>query len=196
MVHVLRFMCYLMCNSGCLMDDLYLSHTEWTFLFYLFFSWSHSREIHSNRAMEAKVNWSEREIFQDNLACCLPANNQSPSEVFSGSQCHTLSQTSQFVFFFFSWGKLVFTVVPGIQGGLKKSELLLFLSSLWHLSFLCFPFPLFSLGFYGPGVFQSDLQDADFGLAQWGGSAPGPQTRTSLYRLGFCPRHRSHETDE
>lgn len=101
MVHVLRFMCYLMCNSGCLTDDLYLSHTEWTFLFYLFFSWSHSREIHSNRAMEAKVNWSEREIFQDNLACCLPANNQSPSEVFSGSQCHTLSQTSQFVFFFF-----------------------------------------------------------------------------------------------
>lgn len=36
---------------------------------------THLREIHSNRAVEAKDNCSEKEIFQDSLDCCLPVNN-------------------------------------------------------------------------------------------------------------------------
>ena len=57
-------------------DDLDLTHTHTELsISVLLLSWSHLREVYSNRAMEAKVNCSEREIFQDYLACCLPANN-------------------------------------------------------------------------------------------------------------------------
>ena len=197
MAHLLRCPCYLVCNSVCLTTCISLSftHTEWTFLFYLFFlDLTLERSIPTEQWRLKSTEVRER-FFRIIWSVACLQTIQSPSEVFSGSQCHTLSQTSQFFFFFpeANWYLLWYLAYRKTS---KKSELLLFLSSLWHLSFLCFPFTLFSLGFYRPGVFQSDLQDADFGLAQWGGSAPGPQTRTSLYRLGFCPHHRSHEIDE
>jgi len=92
------------------------AQTRWTVTAILkFFLISlESLKIHSNRAMEAKDSCSEKDIFQDNLARCLCANNPIFfSRVFGQL---TPPSASDVTIWHFLWGKSVLSMVPGHTG--------------------------------------------------------------------------------
>lgn len=82
-------------------DDLYLSHrVNISVLLIFFLDLTLERSI-STEQWRLKSTEVRDRFFKILWPVACLQTIQSPSEVFSGSQCHTLSQTSQFVFFFF-----------------------------------------------------------------------------------------------
>lgn len=83
------------------------------------------------------------------------------------------------------------SMVAGRQEGLKNVSYYYF----YHLHYIflsCAYLSHLYFGFTRPRDFQSELQKAGSGLAWWQAGAPGPQTPTSVYRLGFHSTSNVH----